>query len=984
MAYAEATPTGTSGSQFRWFVSMVRSYIGTAAENYETWQLEGGVNRIATGGTGYSGSGAYYSLDAGTFAPGESTYGYTSVNFTNSVGRKFTVSLPNLTIERFADGTALSATADFYMDAGFVGVGYADATVGWSTNTVSRQALVTATSGNIYETDNPTITFTNPAGFTTDVYLELIDLTGTTQYALRTNVTSPYTWTLTTPERDALRTAMANTNSTSLGYFVKTNVSGGLYNGTFSTLTIDNRSGIASPTFTTWSVTDTTSAVAATSGGNPIMVQGKSVARATVTTGNKAVATKQATMSSYTFSVGPSSQSVAYSSVSTVTKDIDLATDAPDISGSQAMSLSAVDSRTNSTSVTNNVLVLPYAAPTFYPTIKVAYTNRFDISGGLSVTLPSSTNLVSFSPLNYSSTDYNVINTTSGVQYQLHKDTINSGNPWNNITTATTTGTGVQTVTAATLATAILSTMNSMGADNEVTWYVIFKVVDKYNTVTFQATIDIGAPIFRIGVDGSVYNSEKRILNVGDYDNGWTTLHVAPNSITALGQRSYTVVLPSVDYTDRLSPGMRLKLNRTVTAPTQCTSLNGSIQYYSKTSPSGMTFTDDFVVSALIKPASYAAGFIASRVNGTQGWGCRMNADGTIEMFGTNASLSNYSTIKTLQSVPLNRWSHIAAQLDMSSFTATTTTSYIMIDGVDVPCVISRAGTNPTALVQAGNLEIGSQNGGATPFNGKLAQVAIFNAKVTQATIRSYRGQTLTGSETSLISAYTFNNSINDLSANANNLTANGSAVATAVDTPFSNGVLGTTEYGIVMAISYSSDTTLTVQVPEGCALPTTGGISSVSYSGTGTPYGFPAQEYKWEVGALYYGSMITLTPTRGTWYNHGQLVVPAGSWSLGFKGPLGGYATGSTGVYFQGTLSETSSTQSTDPRLLVFEGFEASSATLAYQAMVAADAPVALAAATTYYLNDRQTAFSSGTAQQTGFVGGFSPTQIYAKNAYL
>lgn len=905
MPSAQVAFSGTEGSQFRATVDITRSYIGTAVENYETWTIQGYVDRIATGITGYSRPDAYYSLSAGTFGAGESTYGNVSINFSNSVGRKFTTSINNMTIERLNDGSAVSATADFYFWAGFVGVDSANPTVGWSTNAVPREATVTTTSGNIYETDNPSISFTNPAGFPVNVVLRVYEPLPSVishDVAPRTNVTSPYTWTLSNAERDEIRAIVPNATSTDLFYVAETNYGSSSSEDTSdsaSTITIDNRAGIASPTFTTWAITDThAGAIGATSGGNPVMVQGKSIPRATVTVANKAVAIKAASMSSYTFTVGPSSQSVAYSGVADVTKDISLATYAPLISGAQTMSLTAVDSRTYSTVVNKSVLVLPYAAPYFPPTIKVGYTNRFDVSGGLSVTIPGGTDLLYFSPLNYSGTDYNVINTTSGVQYQLHKNTINSGNPWHNIATTTTTGTGVQNVTAATLATDILTEMNALGADNEVNWYVTFKVVDKYNTITSQVTIDIGAPIFRIGVDGNVYNNEKRILTTGDYTpDGWHSITVIPDLITALGQRSFTVRYPNVDYSGTLSKGMRKKFTRSTAAPTQCTSLNGTNQYFSNTSPAGMTFTDDFALSAWIKVSSYASGYIVSRYNGTSGWALRMNSNGAIELFATNAAAGNFRTILSSASVPLNKWVHVAAQLDMSSYpTVSSTTSYIMFDGVEMPAVMSQGGTNPTALVQAGALEIGSQNGGGTPFGGKIAQVAIFNAKVTPATMLGHMNQGLAGAETSLISAYSFNNSITDLNTtNANNLTANNSAAATNSDSPFAQGAdavtaNGVTEYGIITNVSYSApNTTITVQTPEGSVLPTTGTIASSSYSAQKSPYGFPTHKSKWRVSALYALSETVSIGALNQWYiaNAGKLVVPAGDWELSWQGEM-------------------------------------------------------------------------------------------------
>lgn len=325
--------------------------------------------------------------------------------------------------------------------------------------------------------------------------------------------------------------------------------------------------------------------------------------------------------------------------------------------------------------------------------------------------------------------------------------------------------------------------------------------------------------------------------------DGWQALTNTPNTVTALGNRSYSVVYNSVDLTSVISPGMRMKFTRTAAAPTKCTSLNGSTQYYSKSSPNKQTFTDDFVVSAWVKLSSYAFGSIASHYNGTSGWDFRVDSTGHLELFGFNANAANYSEVFSLQALPLNRWVHIAAQLDMSGFTASPTTSYAMVDGLDVPASVARAGTNPTALVQAGNLEIGGRNAGTQPFPGKIAQVAIYNAKVTQATILASMNQTIVGNETSLASAYSFNNSIADLNTTTpNDLTANGSAVATNTDSPFAQAATaGTIEYGIVTATSFSTNTTLTVQIPEGSALPTSGGINASSYSAVAAPLNFPA-----------------------------------------------------------------------------------------------------------------------------------------------
>lgn len=397
-------------------------------------------------------------------------------------------------------------------------------------------------------------------------------------------------------------------------------------------------------------------------------------------------------------------------------------------------------------------------------------------------------------------------------------------------------------------------------------------------------------------------------------NSSWWTGLPAVSSVTYNGQRSYDITFVST-VASLLSPGMRLRTTRTVSAPTQCTSLNGTNQYYSKTSPSGMTFTDDFVVSAWVKLDRYPSseGIIVGRYNGTNGWEIRVEQSGIIRVVGYNGSASNASWVVSYQSLPLNRWVHIAAQLDMSAFTASTTTSYIMLDGVDIPVSVARAGTNPTALIQAGNLEIGSKNGGTSPFPGKIAQVAIFNAKVTQATMRGYMSQGILGTETSLISAYSFSNSINDLNTtNANNLTANGSAVATDADSPFggqAGGTISSTlDYGIVQKVTAS---TLTVQVAEGCTIPTSGGVASASYSTYKSPYGFPGQRGKWIIESILCAQNSQTTPTSGTWYNVGswRLQLPLGDWDVEYSAEIyGNRASGSNDIAL--TLALSAATQ--------------------------------------------------------------------------
>lgn len=210
--------------------------------------------------------------------------------------------------------------------------------------------------------------------------------------------------------------------------------------------------------------------------------------------------------------------------------------------------------------------------------------------------------------------------------------------------------------------------------------------------------------------------------------SGWLDLADVPDTVTYNGNRSYDLVFNSTDLTDTVSEGMRLRLTRTVSAPTQCTDLEaGSSQYASLASASvtGCTFTTAFTCMAWIKPESYTNGAIISRTDGTSGWFMELQADGTLRVVGdAGASIDSGSTY---QSVPLNKWVHVAVTMDLVANTVLT-----YIDGVSVP---NTAASATAALVQAGNLQVGARTGG-TFFDGKIAQAAVFSSVLSAATIR--------------------------------------------------------------------------------------------------------------------------------------------------------------------------------------------------------------------------------------------------------
>jgi len=441
------------------------------------------------------------------------------------------------------------------------------------------------------------------------------------------------------------------------------------------------------------------------------------------------------------------------------------------------------------------------------------------------------------------------------------------------------------------------------------------------------ANVLVGTGVTTI-VNSNITDTRQPIsLSISADDGGWLPSIYTPNTITANGNRSYDLVFNSTDLTDTISPGMRIKTTRTTTAPTNAFSLDGTNDYYNDTTVSGMTFTDDFVAGAWVYMTAYPTGSdvaIISRFNGN-GWSLRIRQNGQLRLVGYNTNSANFRLVDSYQSIPLNRWVHIAAQLDMSAHTYSSTQSYIMIDGVYVPGLVVQGGSNPSSLIQGGNLEIGSENGGTAPFPGYIDQAFVTSAKMTQANVKVIMNQAWTSAlctTHSVVSAYS-NGSTTDINTtNANNLTAQNGATTVAKSPFATNGFgtsTGTTDYGIVQKAVFSTNTTLTVQVPEGCTIPTSGGVSAVAYSTQKSPFGFVGDKGRWYIVCLNKTFNQQASPVVDTWYNTGGLILhlPAGNWSTSYTAQIhvdraaGGYAS------IVSTLS-TSASSETDARFSI------------------------------------------------------------------
>ena len=382
--------------------------------------------------------------------------------------------------------------------------------------------------------------------------------------------------------------------------------------------------------------------------------------------------------------------------------------------------------------------------------------------------------------------------------------------------------------------------------------------------------------------------------------DGWSynTLP-AVSSVTNNGNRSYDITFAST-VASYLTPGMRVRTSRTVAAPTYMGgAFNGSSHYFVKATPSGTlgTVTNNFTLRATIEPTAYAVGYILCRADAANNnlLGIQMNASGQIAVAAANGGAANFRVVTTYQSVPLNKKTKISA-----SWTGGTVVVYF--DGISVPVqTASTGGTAPTTAGTGGDFAIGRAGAASSNyFTGYISDAGVFDAVLTQATIRSYDGQVLSGSETNCIGAWSLNNTANDQNAAANNLTATGGVSYTSGKAPYATDATGTAtgtyDFGIVTKVA---TTTATIQTCEGNTIATSGGISAVDLSPHKCPYGMPVDSGRWDIRQPYRTTFATTSnATYGSFQSGGfKITPPIGSWYVGFN--FTAYAPTGTNVNF-------------------------------------------------------------------------------------
>lgn len=298
--------------------------------------------------------GSAYSLNISSrtnnCSVGGVSQGYTS----GSINQKGGSVLLGTTVHRVAhnaDGTKTAQLSDtFNINATIDGtkVGSITASGSIALDRIARNATI-VTANDFTDVTNPTLTYSNPSSFACDVSIEFAGGSITRAGAI-SGAGGSYTMQLTDSERTTLRNASKNSPTLKVTYALKTTIDGtAYYSRAERKMNVVN----AAPELGAVSYEDTNAATVAVTGDKSRIIQNNSTLTVNVPT---STAKKGATITGYTIAFGGVTKTVKAAGA--------VSLGSVDVSYSQALTVTATDSRGFTASQSVQVTVDDYSAPT--------------------------------------------------------------------------------------------------------------------------------------------------------------------------------------------------------------------------------------------------------------------------------------------------------------------------------------------------------------------------------------------------------------------------------------------------------------------------------------------------------------------------------------------------------------------------------------------------------------------------------------------
>ena len=326
--------------------------------------------------------GSAYSLNISSRTNNCSVGGVSQTYTSGSINQKGGTVLLGTTVHRVAhnaDGTKTAQITDtFNINATIDGtkVGSIVASGSITLDRIARNATI-LTANDFTDETNPTLTYSNPSSFTCDISIEFAGGSITRAGAI-SGAGGSYEMQLTDSERTALRNANKNSPTLKVTYVLKTTIDGTAYYSR-----ADRKMNVvnAAPELGAISYEDTNAKTIAVTGDKSRIIQNHSTLTVKIPT---ATAKKGATIASYAIAFGGVTKTV------TAAGAVSLGT--VDVSYSQALTVTATDSRGFTASQSVQVTVDDYSAPTavidlhrlnnFEPTTYVTAHARYSYLNG--------------------------------------------------------------------------------------------------------------------------------------------------------------------------------------------------------------------------------------------------------------------------------------------------------------------------------------------------------------------------------------------------------------------------------------------------------------------------------------------------------------------------------------------------------------------------------------------------------------------------
>lgn len=355
----------------------------------------------------------------------------------------------NFTIAHGSDGNktfSASAQAGIYTVAvNSTGSG------SWDLPTISRAAALTS-APNFTDEQNPTISYSNPAGNLVSSLQACISLTGSTDninYRDIPKTGTSYTFELTTAERDILRAASPASNTVNVIFYIKTVINGRTYYSTLNrVMTIVN----AVPRILGTMYSDTNNTTVAITGDNKKIIQGQSIVAFTI---SSLTALKGSTLTKIDIVINSVKVTSLLTGSSVTNRTINYGT--INSSSDLTANITLTDSRGNTTTSSLNISMLAWSLPTAI--INCARKNNYYSETDLTVN-------ASYASLGG--------NNTITIQYQTKES---EGGSWGSLTAIQDNITETLTL------------------DNTEAWDIRVIVTDRLGSTTYNLSIDRGIPI---------------------------------------------------------------------------------------------------------------------------------------------------------------------------------------------------------------------------------------------------------------------------------------------------------------------------------------------------------------------------------------------------------------------------------------------------------------------------------------------------------